>query len=62
MCIRDRCKMFASSFYMDYNNVGRTADNREQTRDVTVWVATSQDLSLIHISQSASSFFLGKSP
>ena len=41
------CKMFASSFYMDYNNVGRTADNREQTRDVTVWVATSQDQSQI---------------
>lgn len=40
-------KMFASSFYMDYNNVGRAADARENTRDVTVWVATSQDQSQI---------------
>lgn len=42
-----QCKMFASSFYMDYNNVGRSADARENTRDVTVWVATSQDQSQI---------------
>lgn len=32
-----QAKMFASSFYMDYNNVGRTEASLQGTREVTVW-------------------------